>query len=54
VVQQENNRQKLEVLEILHIKSIDNMNKKEDSEKLKAYDGIITQLKKRKKIVRQE
>jgi hypothetical protein len=52
VVQQENNRQKLEVLEILHIKS--NMNKKEDSEKLKAYDGIITQLKKRKKIVRQE
>ncbi len=54
VVQQENNRQKLEVLEILHIKSNDNMNKKEDSEKLKAYDGIITQLKKRKKIVRQE
>ncbi len=49
VVQQEMNRQKLEVLEILHIKSNENMNKNEDSEKLKAYDGILTQLQKRGK-----
>ncbi len=54
VVQQEKNRQKLEVLEILHIKSNENMNKKEDSQKLKAYDGIITQLKNRKKTVRHD
>jgi hypothetical protein len=52
VVQQERNRQKLEVLEILHIKSNENMNKKEDSQKLKVYDGIITQLKKRNRSVR--
>jgi hypothetical protein len=49
VVQQEIIMQKLEVLEILHIKSNENMNKKEDSEKLKAYDGILMQLQKRRK-----
>ncbi len=53
MIQKEMNRQKLEILEILHIKSNENMNKKEDSEKLKAYDGIISQLQKKKKIVRQ-
>jgi hypothetical protein len=49
VIKQEKNRQKLEVLEILYIKSNENMNKKEDSQKLKAYDGILTQLRKKKK-----
>jgi hypothetical protein len=49
VIQQEPNRQKLATLETLHIKSNNNINKKEDSEKLKAYDGILHQLKKRKR-----
>jgi hypothetical protein len=47
VIQQEPNRKKLATLETLHIKSNKNINKKEDSEKLKAYDGILHQLKKR-------
>lgn len=44
-VQMENNRNKLSTLEILHMKLNCNMNKKDDSEQLKVYDGVINKLK---------
>jgi hypothetical protein len=50
IVDRENNKRKLEILETLHIKSSDNMNKKEDNNKIKnTYNGILHKIKKRKK-----
>jgi hypothetical protein len=44
------NKRKLEILETLHIKSSDNMNKKEDNNKIKnTCNGILQKIKRRKK-----
>lgn len=42
IIEKEENKKKLEIIETLHIKTTDNMNKKEDVNKVKtAYDGIL-------------
>jgi hypothetical protein len=48
VIDREQNRQKLEILEMLHIKTNENnMNKKEDLNKIKKhYDGILSKIRK--------
>jgi hypothetical protein len=49
IVDRENNKRKLEILETLHIKTTKNMNKKEDSKVLKnVYHGILCKIRKRK------
>jgi hypothetical protein len=49
IVERESNRSKLEILEVLHIKTNDNnINKKEDLAKIRNnYDGILMKIKKK-------
>ncbi len=49
IVEKESNRSKLEILEVLHIKTnTNNINKKEDLAKIKNnYDGVLTKIRKK-------
>jgi hypothetical protein len=48
ILDKEQNKKKLEVLEVLHIKTNENMNKQEDTNLIKTtYDGILHKIKKR-------
>jgi hypothetical protein len=48
ILDKEQNKKKLEVLEVLHIKTNENMNKQEDTNLIKTtYDGILHKIKKK-------
>jgi hypothetical protein len=48
IIDKEENKKKLEILEILHIKTNENFNKKEEINKMKStYDGILLKIKKK-------